>query len=191
MTTVRKEPYETFVDIRLPNVERPSLHWRPDSKQLFLTWSKEMPTEAQIEILRRMVKRLHERDGARFEQATLHVTLDMYQYPTYVERLARAAAEEDHQASTKRENRVDTLALHARIVRLTNDQQLTPELDAVFTPLRARPMLTHVEKCSDARPGNRNVLDKFLRDQGIKSTKRLPVGCLMSTFTLTRDPEDP
>ena len=187
--TVREESYETFVDIQLPNTERPSLHWRQNSKQLFLTWAKEMPPDAQIEILRRMVKKLHERDGARVEGAALHLTLDRYQYPAYVERLARAAAEEDRHASTRQKGREDTHALHARIVRLTNEQHLTPELDAVFVSLDTRPVLTHVEKCSDARPGNRNDLEKILRDLGIKSTKRLPMGCLMSTFTLTRDPK--
>jgi hypothetical protein len=190
--TVREESYETFVDIRPRDRDLPAWDFRPRSKSISLRWDREAPLEAQIGPLREMLGRLIAARGEAVGAAKLRMSLDIFGYPPYVERLARHAAADPawtrlaEKAREAGERRVRDL--HGYIVEATRAGTLHPELDEVFLPFGLRPRLRGVEKCSSASPASGGVLGGFLAGLGLRGKRPLPVGCLMAWFDLEPPP---
>lgn len=186
--TVREESYETFVDIRPRDRDLPAWDLRPRSKSISLRWDREAPPEEQVGPLREMLGRLLEEYGEEVRAAKLKADLDVFGYPTYVERLARHAAADRawrrlvEKTRAAGEHRVRDL--HGYIVEATRAALLHPELDEVFLPFGLRPKLRGVEKCSSASPASGGVLGGFLTGLGLRGRQPLPVGCLMAWFDL-------
>lgn len=190
VVTVRDEPYETFVDVRHTERERPSMQYRPRRKELRFEWDRARSRADQTSELAQMLEAVHQRYGAAAPSTRLLTVLDLFMYPEYVERLARHASSDP--AWTKaagREGKPGAAALHDYIVAATRGGAFHPELDAIFAPLGLRTELSAVEKCSAARPGGKGDLGAWLASREIRAKAALPAGCLMAWFRLVPLPK--
>ena len=184
----RDESYETFIDIKPRDGDVPSIDWRPRSKQLFIAWDRNKLLSEQTTALRDMIAALAATDDAgALAEALVHVPLDMFSCPEYVNRLARFAATDPSWLSPAKQpppHPDPAWGVSSYIVRVTESAHLLPELDVILSPLAVQAHLDGVEKCSTARPGARNELGRRLEEMDIHSRQKLPVGCLMSWFKL-------
>jgi hypothetical protein len=185
---VREESYDTFVDVRLADHERPALDYRGKGKRVFVKWDKTRPQADQVADVSRMLERLYAQKEAPATPKTLSVGLYYAAYPDYVARLARHAQSDPEWTRIRLakqpigEPRIK--ALHDYIEQTTRREKLHPELDAAFAVVGKRVELRDVEKCSTAKPGGQGELGAFLEGRGVPGKVKLPAGCLMSTFRI-------
>lgn len=185
---VREETYETFVDVHLKDKKRPALDYRSKGRRLFVKWDKTRPQADQVADVSRMLVRLYTQQDAPADPKRLSLGLDYYDYPDYVERLARHAGQDPEWTKIRLaklpigEPRIR--ALHDYIKAATRTAELHPELDAAFAEVGKRVELNYVEKCSSAKPGGKGGLGQFLSSRNVPGHVKLPVGCLMSSFNI-------
>ncbi|MBN2344460.1 MAG: hypothetical protein JXX29_09520 [Deltaproteobacteria bacterium] len=182
---VREEPYEVFVDVVSAESDAVKVFWRRREKRISIQWDAKQELASQVHTLGEMMVFLLENEGNEVLRGKFALTIDWFNYPVYAERLARYAASDpewQQNALSGKRGEPATHRLHEYIVHTTNAQQLAAELYQIVAPLNATLQLEFVEKCSAVRPGEKNEIGVGLHERGIRSSKRIPIGCLWASF---------
>jgi len=176
----RVEPYETFVDIHPVGVTAPQWSLRVQQHALQLTWDRTRTLDEQTAEVGAMLEELQTGYPDAIKGATVRLGLSTFDYPEFVERLARYALHDPQWKPRPGK-------LHAYIVQVTREHSFHSELDAVFAAIDRQPKLDGVEKCSTAQSSSRDELGAWLREHDIPANAPVPVGCLMAWFSLKNE----
>ncbi|HEU0036606.1 MAG TPA: hypothetical protein VFQ53_38600 [Kofleriaceae bacterium] len=170
----RAESYETFVDVAPRGADCPKLDWRRKAKTVSIVRCRGGAFADQVPVLRDMVAYVRATDRT-FDDARLLGNLDFLAYPEFAQRLVAYAQKTPYDPKQ---------GLHAYVVAAAGSEDMLPELATIFDAKRVR--LRSVEKCSAGRPTTKGEIGDFVRAQGVKGNREVPVGCLMAWFDIER-----
>lgn len=174
----RVESYETFVSVHRRDAACPSIDWRRKARGLRFEHCRDRSLADQVAELRALLTHLRAVEGPVIEQAQFTGSVDYFSYPEFARRLAQHATREPWKPKGK-------ITLNQYVVDTAAQQELAPELTAIFAGIGLRPSLRSVEKCSEGTAGTKGDIGPWLAAERI-SGKNIPVGCSIGWFELIR-----